>query len=362
MLEANPRASRTVPFVSKATGRRWSRPPAGQRWGCAVDLRRDVPPATSRVKAAVLPFQRFAGADPTLGPEMRSTGEVMGIGPDFPTAFAKAERAAGRPLPARGHASSSRSATATSRRRRCSPRCSSRSGSSWSRRPARRGRSQRIGIPVATVQKVTRGLAERGRPDPRGGVNLVINTPARPRRAGGRLRDPRGGHPPPHPLHHHAGRSLGRRAGDRAGPRHRADRAPGSARAAVADGEHAPPIDAGWTSHASRRSAPTRCCVLRNDGGRSAGRGSSSCSRRRPHRRRPTCRARSRRPGPTSASWPSCSTCAAPERGAGGGRRRRACSGRWATDFPPRPGPRSWSAVASAPPSCPGSCARCQGR
>jgi carbamoyl-phosphate synthase large subunit len=56
------------------------------------------------VKAAVLPFQRFAGADPTLGPEMRSTGEVMGIGPDLPTAFAKAERAAGRRLPSSGTA------------------------------------------------------------------------------------------------------------------------------------------------------------------------------------------------------------------------------------------------------------------
>jgi carbamoyl-phosphate synthase large subunit len=56
------------------------------------------------VKAAVLPFARFPGADPVLGPEMRSTGEVMASARDFPTAFAKAERAAGRPLPARGAA------------------------------------------------------------------------------------------------------------------------------------------------------------------------------------------------------------------------------------------------------------------
>jgi carbamoyl-phosphate synthase large subunit len=56
------------------------------------------------VKAAVLPFARFPGADPVLGPEMRSTGEVMASARDFPSAFAKAERAAGRPLPTRGTA------------------------------------------------------------------------------------------------------------------------------------------------------------------------------------------------------------------------------------------------------------------
>jgi carbamoyl-phosphate synthase large subunit len=56
------------------------------------------------VKAAVLPFARFPGADPVLGPEMRSTGEVMASARDFPTAFAKAERAAGRPLPTHGTA------------------------------------------------------------------------------------------------------------------------------------------------------------------------------------------------------------------------------------------------------------------
>src|SRR5438045_5860229 len=54
------------------------------------------------VKAAVLPFARFPGADPVLGPEMRSTGEVMATAADLPTAFAKAERAAGRPLPTSG--------------------------------------------------------------------------------------------------------------------------------------------------------------------------------------------------------------------------------------------------------------------
>src|SRR5205809_3874511 len=67
-----------------------------------LDLPRERPPAQVSVKAAVLPFHRFPGSDPVLGPEMRATGEVMASAADLPTAFAKAERAAGRPLPAAG--------------------------------------------------------------------------------------------------------------------------------------------------------------------------------------------------------------------------------------------------------------------
>jgi carbamoyl-phosphate synthase large subunit len=105
VLEANPRASRTVPFASKAIGANLveaaCRLSAGERLG-AVDLPPEgVVPHVS-VKAAVFPFARFPGADPVLGPEMRSTGEVMATAADFPTAFAKAERAAGRPLPEDG--------------------------------------------------------------------------------------------------------------------------------------------------------------------------------------------------------------------------------------------------------------------
>ena len=73
------------------------------------------------VKEAVLPFDRFEGSDAVLGPEMRSTGEVMGIARDFPTAFAKAQAAAGVPLPS-GARPSSRSPTPTSRARSRSPR------------------------------------------------------------------------------------------------------------------------------------------------------------------------------------------------------------------------------------------------
>jgi carbamoyl-phosphate synthase large subunit len=69
-----------------------------------LDLPAERPPTEVSVKAAVLPFSRFPGADPVLGPEMRSTGEVMASASDLPTAFAKAERAAGRPLPNAGTA------------------------------------------------------------------------------------------------------------------------------------------------------------------------------------------------------------------------------------------------------------------
>jgi carbamoyl-phosphate synthase large subunit len=107
VLEANPRASRTVPFASKATGvnlvEAACRLAAGARLS-ELELPPERPPAQVSVKAAVLPFARFPGADPVLGPEMRSTGEVMASGRDFPTAFAKAERAAGRPLPSHGTA------------------------------------------------------------------------------------------------------------------------------------------------------------------------------------------------------------------------------------------------------------------
>ncbi len=106
VLEANPRASRTVPFASKAIGINLVEAACKLAAGQTLrDLDLPTPrPTQVSVKAAVLPFARFPGADPVLGPEMRSTGEVMASASDLPTAFAKAERAAGRPLPATGTA------------------------------------------------------------------------------------------------------------------------------------------------------------------------------------------------------------------------------------------------------------------
>jgi carbamoyl-phosphate synthase large subunit len=106
VLEANPRASRTVPFASKATGVNLVQAACRLAGGESLaDLELEAPDLSQvSVKAAVLPFARFPGADPVLGPEMRSTGEVMASASDLPTAFAKAERAAGRRLPASGTA------------------------------------------------------------------------------------------------------------------------------------------------------------------------------------------------------------------------------------------------------------------
>ena len=106
VLEANPRASRTVPFASKAIGINLVEAACKLASGQKLrDLDLPTPrPQQVSVKAAVLPFARFPGADPVLGPEMRSTGEVMASASDLPTALAKAERAAGRPLPTSGTA------------------------------------------------------------------------------------------------------------------------------------------------------------------------------------------------------------------------------------------------------------------
>ncbi|MFP5363533.1 MAG: carbamoyl-phosphate synthase large subunit, partial [Thermoleophilia bacterium] len=106
VIEANPRASRTVPFISKAVGVPLAKMACRLMLGEKLsDLTLPEEPMSGdhvSVKEAVLPFDRFKDADAVLGPEMRSTGEVMGIARDFPTAFAKAQAAAGASLPQTG--------------------------------------------------------------------------------------------------------------------------------------------------------------------------------------------------------------------------------------------------------------------
>ena len=107
VLEVNPRASRTVPYVSKATGRPLAkiaaRCMAGQRLKDQGVQGEVVPPYYS-VKEAVFPFRKFPGVDSLLGPEMKSTGEVMGVGETFGEAYLKAQYAAGENLPKKGSA------------------------------------------------------------------------------------------------------------------------------------------------------------------------------------------------------------------------------------------------------------------
>jgi carbamoyl-phosphate synthase large subunit len=105
VLEVNPRASRTVPFVSKATGvplaKIATKVMTGQRLA-DLGLFREVVPSHVSVKEAVLPFDRFPDVDTLLGPEMKSTGEVMGVDADFGRAYAKSQIAAGQHLPVDG--------------------------------------------------------------------------------------------------------------------------------------------------------------------------------------------------------------------------------------------------------------------
>ena len=105
VLEVNPRASRTIPFVSKATGVPWAKIATKVMLGKTLDELgvKEVVPDHVAVKEAVFPFVRFPGVDPVLGPEMRSTGEVMGLDKKFGAAFMKSQIAAGQMLPTSGN-------------------------------------------------------------------------------------------------------------------------------------------------------------------------------------------------------------------------------------------------------------------
>ena len=107
LLEVNPRASRTVPFVSKAIGMPLAKIAARCMAGVSLKdqgIKGEVIPEYYSVKESVFPFVKFPGVDPLLGPEMKSTGEVMGVGRSFGEAFAKAQLGAGNVLPAKGNA------------------------------------------------------------------------------------------------------------------------------------------------------------------------------------------------------------------------------------------------------------------
>jgi len=107
VLEVNPRASRTVPFVSKAIGRPLAKIAANCMAGATLDAQKftkEVKPSFYSVKEAVFPFIKFPGVDTILGPEMKSTGEVMGVGHTFAEAFIKSQLAASMILPKGGKA------------------------------------------------------------------------------------------------------------------------------------------------------------------------------------------------------------------------------------------------------------------
>ncbi len=240
ILEVNPRASRTVPFVSKATGRPLAKIAAALMVGKTLDELGldDAPvPRHTSVKESVFPFAKFPGADTILGPEMRSTGEVMGVAETFARAFGKALLASGieLALPERGGkrrrvfisvkdedkpaAIHIGRLAARARVRRC-----------WRRRGTAAALA-RARVPVEVVQKVNEGLAPRHRHDPqRDGLHRDQHDhrgQGSPRQLLASSADA----PREHPLlHHHRGGAGGmRRAGEprRASRRRASDFAPG---------------------------------------------------------------------------------------------------------------------------------------
>jgi carbamoyl-phosphate synthase large subunit len=178
VIEANPRASRTVPFVSKAIGAPLAKIACRLMLGESLAdqrLPREQPNHIS-VKEAVLPFARFAGADAVLGPEMRSTGEVMGIAADFPTAFGKAQAAAGISLPREGTIFIS----VTDSDKPAATQLATRFHDLGFKVIATAGTAQAIsamGVPVTKINKIGEGSPHVVDCINSGDVDLVINTP-----------------------------------------------------------------------------------------------------------------------------------------------------------------------------------------
>ena len=182
VLEVNPRASRTVPYVSKATGRNLARIATQIMAGRTLDeLGVTEEPRVDGffVKEAVLPFAKLVGSPAVLGPEMRSTGEVMGHAAHFGHAFAKAQIAAGMPLPTEGAVLISvndfdKGAAAKIARDLA------RLGFRLYATPGTAAYLRRVGLEVTPVNKVSQGSPHVVDAIREGRVQLVINTPLGP--------------------------------------------------------------------------------------------------------------------------------------------------------------------------------------
>jgi carbamoyl-phosphate synthase large subunit len=179
VIEANPRASRTVPFVSKAVGVPLAKVACRLMLGERLrDLDVDIPraPGHVSVKEAVLPFGRFPRADALLGPEMKSTGEVMGMASDYPAAFGKAQAAAGAELPSSGRVFIS----VTDGDKPAATQIAAGFHDMGFRVLATGGTAQairRMGVPVERIKKLSEGSPNVVERIEAGEVDLVINTP-----------------------------------------------------------------------------------------------------------------------------------------------------------------------------------------
>ncbi len=178
VLEVNPRASRTVPFVSKATGVSLAKVAARCMVGQSLKqqgVTREVIPPFYSVKEAVFPFIKFPGVDPILGPEMKSTGEVMGVGNTFAEAFLKSQMAASVKLPSGGKALIS---VRNSDKEKVLDIARNLSGLGFGLY-ATRGTAaaiQEAGIPVTAVNKVHEGRPHIVDLIKNGEISLIINT------------------------------------------------------------------------------------------------------------------------------------------------------------------------------------------
>jgi carbamoyl-phosphate synthase large subunit len=184
ILEVNPRASRTVPFVSKATGRPLAKIAAMLMVGKTLDelAIRDAPvPRYTSVKESVFPFAKFPGADTILGPEMRSTGEVMGIADTFARAFGKAMLASGIDLsrPARGAKRSTVFVSVKDEDKPAAIHITRRLSALGFDVLATRGTAEalaRAGVPARTVNKVNEGAPHVVDAIRSGVISIVVNT------------------------------------------------------------------------------------------------------------------------------------------------------------------------------------------
>ncbi len=222
VLEVNPRASRTVPYVSKATGvplaKVASRLMAGKRladMNLPVVKNNGVMELATHdfyaVKSPVFPFNKFRGVDTILGPEMRSTGEVMGVSTSYGQAFAKAQLAAGQRLPLKGTVFLS---VNDRDKRQVGPLGKDLKALGF-RLLATRGTAAALeaaGIEAEPVFKVNEGRPNIVDLVKTRKIDLIINTPARPRIVLRREVDPPRGDPPQHSLHHNAVGGARRRA------------------------------------------------------------------------------------------------------------------------------------------------------
>ena len=179
VIEANPRASRTVPFVSKAIGVSLAkiacRLMLGERLA-DMDLHIPRSPRHVSVKEAVLPFGRFPRSDALLGPEMKSTGEVMGVASDYPAAFGKAQAAAGAELPQAGTVFIS----VTDGDKSAATQLAASFHDMGFRVVATGGTAtaiRRMGVPVERIKKLSEGSPNVVERIEAGEVELVINTP-----------------------------------------------------------------------------------------------------------------------------------------------------------------------------------------